>query len=417
MNLTPKRPDRKFLQRAPEATKDAIREACERIEGEIERWARSYDADKVMRDAGFTVRATPPVAHDDIVRRATQRLRPFDQSGGGYRDTLIWLAILDIVREAPGEEIILLSEDRKAYWQADRLHPDLQQEIDRVLPPESTFRIVKGLFDVTVPSRYSGDEHPVDLTDQDVDQLVASLFANGPILAADLWREVPQLRAGDQPIGAEVWDPRNARVVSATGRPLQSGGEHLKVRLRTNASVAFDWQDWFDIGDDGAHEDLEIVVQYERHGDVVRIDPDSIDVRIVPLELSGAHARPSDVTRDSITGELLLSARLRRLLEAIGDRDVAEASGSALARRGRRLVEDFLLADAVPIRSLADVADRRSSSENLFRRALQQLHTDGIAADERRRAVMRSSDLWQERVERLKGAEDGSRDEGGESTN
>lgn len=49
----------------------------------------------------------PDVPHEVIVRRAISRRRPFDESGSGYRDTLIWLCALELAGNTEGRVILV----------------------------------------------------------------------------------------------------------------------------------------------------------------------------------------------------------------------------------------------------------------------------------------------------------------------
>jgi len=392
---TPKRPDWRKLNRAPERARNAIQKATDRINLEIEHWAASYDAPAVMEEAGFDIRPTPDVAHDEIVARATKRVRPFDETGGGYRDTLIWLTVLNVVRNAPGEEIILLSADRSAFWQGEQLHPDLQEEVGQVLPEGSTFRVAEKLADIDVPSRFSGDEHPVELDDESLSRLIGVLFANGSVRAPDLWSSVPVLRDGGEPIDAEISDPHDAHLISATSRPLQSGGHHLKARVRVDANVVFDWEDWFGLEDDGARDALEIVVEYEQDGDTLRIDSDSVNVQLAAEDT--ARKDPSADGRDSYTAKLLLEARLRQLLEDIGGRPAASVASSAEAQLGKSFLKHVLARQGGRRLTIADAAERRAQNPNLFSYMLDRQREEDAAQS-----------TWL-RIARLKAADETSR--------
>ncbi|KQY21973.1 hypothetical protein ASD16_15045 [Cellulomonas sp. Root485] len=53
--------------------------------------------------------AYPRVTHEEIVARAASRRPPFDPSGSGYRDTLVWISCLQLARD--GERVFLVSQD------------------------------------------------------------------------------------------------------------------------------------------------------------------------------------------------------------------------------------------------------------------------------------------------------------------
>jgi predicted nucleic acid-binding protein len=55
---------------------------------------------KVIRDAGGEIPDFPEVSHKELVRRALEGRRPFNDAGRlGYRDTLIWHTVLEIARD------------------------------------------------------------------------------------------------------------------------------------------------------------------------------------------------------------------------------------------------------------------------------------------------------------------------------
>jgi hypothetical protein len=70
------------------------------------------------------------VSHDEIVARDLERKPPFDQSGRGYRDTLIWHVIEDLVVEE-NERVIFITKDGdfSSDDEESALHPSLVEEI------------------------------------------------------------------------------------------------------------------------------------------------------------------------------------------------------------------------------------------------------------------------------------------------
>jgi hypothetical protein len=52
----------------------------------------------------------PSISHADMTKRALERRAPFDDNGGGYRDSLIWLAALEEA-ENVGADLIIVSND------------------------------------------------------------------------------------------------------------------------------------------------------------------------------------------------------------------------------------------------------------------------------------------------------------------
>ena len=54
----------------------------------------------------------PTISHEQMVERATSRIRPFDEHGSGYRDTLVWFTVLELATQVEGQ-IILVTEGQR----------------------------------------------------------------------------------------------------------------------------------------------------------------------------------------------------------------------------------------------------------------------------------------------------------------
>ena len=81
-----------------------------------------------LEEAGAVLLQYPATNHEDLVRRANARSRPFDNQGSGYRDALIWESVLELATRAEGE-VILLSSDKAFSNQKGELHPDLVEDL------------------------------------------------------------------------------------------------------------------------------------------------------------------------------------------------------------------------------------------------------------------------------------------------
>src|SRR5271157_796842 len=69
-------------------------------------------------------------SHEQIVSRALQRRKPFNSSGKGYRDTLIWLSIIEYLG-SHGDSTCLITANTKDFWNPEEsdLHHDLQEDL------------------------------------------------------------------------------------------------------------------------------------------------------------------------------------------------------------------------------------------------------------------------------------------------
>lgn len=83
-----------------------------------------------LKQARVETPALPDVPQDQVVDRALARRRPFDSEGHkGYRDTLIWLNVLDLVNE--DEELLFVTDDGDFLAKDDKgkLHQHLLDDL------------------------------------------------------------------------------------------------------------------------------------------------------------------------------------------------------------------------------------------------------------------------------------------------
>ncbi len=86
-----------------------------------------------LEDAHVVVVGYPDTAHEVLVGRATSRTRPFNESGSGYRDTLIWMSVMDLV-SCTTERVILVAADKAFAISKDdhHLHSELVAEVGQI---------------------------------------------------------------------------------------------------------------------------------------------------------------------------------------------------------------------------------------------------------------------------------------------
>lgn len=74
------------------------------------------------------------IDNSKIVERAIKRIKPFQDQDKGYRDTLIWLSLLDYLKtENIDNEISFINNNSKDFLNKEKsnLHPDLIKDIDQ----------------------------------------------------------------------------------------------------------------------------------------------------------------------------------------------------------------------------------------------------------------------------------------------
>ena len=129
----------------------------------LERWAEKHlaaiglpearsAAESVLSDAASAyadrLRANLKASHVDLlavtdmphmvlVRRATDRRRPCNDKGDGYRDTLNWLTLLALAKSQPEEQIVWVSDNTGDFGADDQddesaFHPHLIEDLESI---------------------------------------------------------------------------------------------------------------------------------------------------------------------------------------------------------------------------------------------------------------------------------------------
>ncbi len=105
------------------ATRDTLEEAASSYPDRLR---------DVLLDLKVEIAPPPEVPHRTIVERAARRRRPCDNNGDGYRDTLNWLTLLQLVRDRTHEDLVWVSNNTNDFGDeaaSFKLHPDLLAEL------------------------------------------------------------------------------------------------------------------------------------------------------------------------------------------------------------------------------------------------------------------------------------------------
>ncbi len=91
-------------------------------------WYQRYMKEK-LNAIGAVIVPYPNSPHEIVSRRAIEKRKPFDDRGSGYRDALIWLTILDLIK-AESTNLTLVTANRRDFCEGTALHPDLIKDLD-----------------------------------------------------------------------------------------------------------------------------------------------------------------------------------------------------------------------------------------------------------------------------------------------
>ena len=118
-----------------------------------------------LATANVNTPSYPTNTHEEIVKRATSRRRPFDDSGSGYRDTLIWFNILDLAGELDGR-IMLVARDKDFADKSGYLHNDLMDDLTSNEQPKDRIVLISSIK---------------ELMEQHIHPNVRQTFEQGPL--------------------------------------------------------------------------------------------------------------------------------------------------------------------------------------------------------------------------------------------
>lgn len=83
-----------------------------------------------VESRGGEVLPYPSVTHDSLVSRDLLRKKPFSAKGTGYRDALIWHAVLDVLKETDDDVVLVTSNKADFASVEEGLHEDLAGDLE-----------------------------------------------------------------------------------------------------------------------------------------------------------------------------------------------------------------------------------------------------------------------------------------------
>lgn len=204
------------------------------------------------------VAAYPTTPHADLVGRAARRKRPFNESGSGYRDALIWDTVLGMLRQ-DDEPIWFVSRNTRDFGVPPDLHDELLADITKLGRAQDCIRLFGSIEELNnemvVPTLTKLDE----LIAAFADKTTAAGSALYQWLVDELDVELAMLL--DTPISplpaghATVGSPRIQNIHRVTiddVRLLPTGKEVLvacTADVRANVSVDVTWEQFQEFDD------------------------------------------------------------------------------------------------------------------------------------------------------------------------
>ncbi|WP_159620301.1 PIN domain-containing protein [Ruania rhizosphaerae] len=177
----------------------------------------------------------PKTSHEDVVTRAVARQAPFDQKGGGYRDTLVWLTVKELV--ADGCHVYLASRDRA--FQNDRAGGDglAKSLLSEAATLEGTVELVTNLRD-WVLERAAQSPRPTDAALMQVrtDRFVQEFLGPWSFETAQIYPGEAGLPLESEILGdVEILDTGDLKV--ALIRELSDGGAYVEYEMDVSLGI------------------------------------------------------------------------------------------------------------------------------------------------------------------------------------
>ena len=280
--------------------------------------------DRRVAEFGATVVPIPDITHRELLERALFRRKPFgEKKDTGYKDTLIWLTVLQVAREQ-GAPVAFVTSDGD-FRDGDQLALGLRDDLANAgLPPDGVqlYRTFSDFIDAKVPNvpelqqrfEFRIRREP-DLREMLTAYLVAAADENGPALIEPFLVNIPALQPRDvsygsfQPIDDE---PTVSRAASASDEydvfEVTIKG-HVPVTLYMEAEPRAATPLVLPVVDD-VEVEYAFIVTYDRKAGVIRgADLDGIRSLVTdllarpkypPTGLSGRFGRYRIARRDDV---------------------------------------------------------------------------------------------------------------------
>lgn len=105
-----------------------------------------------LKELNIKIIPYPVISHQQVVARDLQRRRPFQNSGKGYRDTLIWESVLSQAKPSDkfftDPQIIFINKNTKDFFEGNTLHSHLADDLKNIGISDNDFKIFDDLSKV-----------------------------------------------------------------------------------------------------------------------------------------------------------------------------------------------------------------------------------------------------------------------------
>lgn len=225
--------------------------SAESLDRGVELRAEAYEQrlDARLREIGVEILAVPDVSHNELLLRALDGQKPFKEKGRGYKDALIWLGVVELLRVV-GPPLAFVTKDGD-FRDGQDLTADLVQDLVATGYDNTAVRLygsVGEMIAAEVPEIRAAIARIQRLLAEDAqfrERLVAWMVTlvdqEGPPFIEAMFRA----RLGSQPTARiSLFSPTRAPGVEAAFEP-SNGTRPLELSLQGDLAVfvSFDPRD------------------------------------------------------------------------------------------------------------------------------------------------------------------------------
>jgi hypothetical protein len=98
---------------------------------------------EMLKKNGAKILPYPQVEHNIIVERAINRRKPFKDNGDGYRDTLIWFSLLEVIKGS--KDTLFFVTHNVTDFGKNTLFPELSDDLTKLDIPTNAIKIISSL--------------------------------------------------------------------------------------------------------------------------------------------------------------------------------------------------------------------------------------------------------------------------------
>jgi predicted nucleic acid-binding protein len=180
---------------------------------EYERWLRH----KIATAVDGRIPPIPSISHEDLIKKAVEKIHPFKPNGSGYRDALIWQTVLV---EASSTQVAFVTKDHD-FGIGDVLYPELVAEVEALGFGSDRVAYFGSLFDL---NRWVGPPS---------EEIIEKL--NSGVMKSTAWRNELFRQTSPDVVGVPVLSRRTDDDTSSLG--ARSGGNPLVVAVSSLVDI------------------------------------------------------------------------------------------------------------------------------------------------------------------------------------